>query len=313
MTIKPRTDIGGNWPVMITPFNEDKSIDWKSFDRLTDWYIAADVSGLFAVCQSSEMFDLSEEERLEIADRLVNRVGEKLPVLATGTFSYKIDEQAEFVKKMYDTGVDAVICLANHFAKEDESEDVWKKNAEELMKKTGDIPLGIYECPAPYHRLLNFDLVKWVSESGRFYWYKETSENVVMIKKKTKVSKGSNFSLYNAHTRSLLSTLRSGTIGFTGIADNYFPALFSWLCKNYDKEAKLADELHGSFMWDAQTIINNKYPHSAKKFLNMLGVIDTVAIRRPSVQWDEKELADLEQMRKNAEQWHEKLELSPLV
>ena len=33
-----RTNTGGSWPVMITPFNEDKSIDWNSLDRLTDWY-----------------------------------------------------------------------------------------------------------------------------------------------------------------------------------------------------------------------------------------------------------------------------------
>ena len=313
MTSKPRTDIGGNWPVMITPFNNDKSIDWKSFDRLTDWYLAAGISGLFAVCQSSEMFDLSGDERLEIATRLVKRVGEKVPILATGTFSYDVETQAEFIKKMYDTGVDAVICLANQLAKEEENDDIWKKNADQLMKKTDDIPLGIYECPAPYHRLLDVEMVKWISETGRFYWYKETSENIVKIKQKTKITKGSNFSLYNAHTRSLLASLRSGTIGFTGIADNYFPALFSWLCENYDKEPKLADELHGDFMWNAQLIVDTKYPHSAKKFLNMLGVIDTVAIRRPAVEWSDEELNNLKQMRKNAEKWHEKLGLSPLV
>ena len=29
----------GVWPVMLTPFNSDNSIDWAAFDELVDWYI----------------------------------------------------------------------------------------------------------------------------------------------------------------------------------------------------------------------------------------------------------------------------------
>ncbi len=313
MSHKPRTDIGGNWPVMITPFHEDKTIDWKSFERLTDWYLEAGSAGLFTVCQTSEMYNLTNDERLEMASRLVKRVGDKVPVIATGTFTRNINEQAEFIKKMYDTGVDAVICLANQMAAEDDTDDVWKKNTESLLAETDDIPLGIYECPFPYHRLLSVDMVKWVADTNRFYWYKETSENIVKIKAKTKVTKGSNFNLYNAHARSILESLRYGTIGFTGIADNYFPALFSWLCDNHDTDPKLADELHGDFIWDAQDIINNKYPNSAKQFLYMLGVIDTVAIRLPKKEFNSKEMEALKQMRRETEKWHERLNLLPLA
>eukprot|EP01049_Picozoa_sp_SAG25_P025075 SAG25_NODE_11694_length_298_cov_0.773869_1_plen_45_part_10 len=35
--------------------------------RAAEWYIASGVAGLFAVCQSSEMYALSEDERLELA------------------------------------------------------------------------------------------------------------------------------------------------------------------------------------------------------------------------------------------------------
>ncbi len=45
----------------------------------------------------------------------------------------------------------------------------------------------------------------------------------------------------------------------------------------------------------------------------MLGVIDTVAIRRPMVEWSDEELNNLKQMRKDAEKWYDRLGLSPLV
>ena len=53
---------GGAWPVMLTPFTEEGKVDYKGLERLIEWYIENGVSGLFAVCQSSEMFFLSLEE-----------------------------------------------------------------------------------------------------------------------------------------------------------------------------------------------------------------------------------------------------------
>ena len=49
----------GVYPVMLTPFTEDDQVDYESLGRLVDWYIEKGVDGLFADCQSSEMFFLS--------------------------------------------------------------------------------------------------------------------------------------------------------------------------------------------------------------------------------------------------------------
>ena len=39
-----------------------------------EWYIASGCSGLFAVCQSSEMYALDEDERLELAEHVATKV-----------------------------------------------------------------------------------------------------------------------------------------------------------------------------------------------------------------------------------------------
>ena len=39
----------GAWPVMLTPFNENRSIDWDALDAYTDWLIELGSAGLFAV------------------------------------------------------------------------------------------------------------------------------------------------------------------------------------------------------------------------------------------------------------------------
>ena len=63
----------GLWPVMLTPFKEDKTIDWNALDALTDWYLENGADGLFACCQSSEVWELTEQERLQVAARVVKR------------------------------------------------------------------------------------------------------------------------------------------------------------------------------------------------------------------------------------------------
>jgi 4-hydroxy-tetrahydrodipicolinate synthase len=52
---------------MLTPFDVNGDVDHDALDALVDWYLSKGVAGLFAVCQSSEMFALSLEERTEIA------------------------------------------------------------------------------------------------------------------------------------------------------------------------------------------------------------------------------------------------------
>ena len=153
---------GGNWPVMITPFNTDKSIDWAGLDQLTEWYLGANIKGLFAVCQSSEMFDMTNQERLDVASFVVKQVDGRVPVIATGTFPDNEDNQAEMVKKIYDTGVTLVIVLSNLFAASDEPDDIWIKTIDKMLSQTGTIPLGLYECPFPYKRSFFWGLLKLI-------------------------------------------------------------------------------------------------------------------------------------------------------
>ena len=55
----------GVWPVMITPFTEDNKPDFKAIEGLCNWYIKKGCTGIFAVCQSSEMAFLTEQEKLD--------------------------------------------------------------------------------------------------------------------------------------------------------------------------------------------------------------------------------------------------------
>ena len=65
-----KTIAGGVWPVMITPFTEDNRIDYNAVLRIIEWYDKNGVDGIFAVCQSSEMFELSHRREWSLQNLL---------------------------------------------------------------------------------------------------------------------------------------------------------------------------------------------------------------------------------------------------
>ncbi len=130
-------------PVMLTPFNADNSIDFEGLKTLTDFYISTGANGLFANCLSSEMYRLSEAERIQLTKAVVAYSNGRVPVISTGSFYHDPNRNIEFIKKIYDQGVDAVILISSILVDETESEDVFKSKLEKILKSTGNIPLWV--------------------------------------------------------------------------------------------------------------------------------------------------------------------------
>ena len=299
---------GGVWPVMLTAFTRNRQIDWDGVDRLTDWYIASGVAGLFAVCGSSEMRELTAEERLALAERVVKRANGRVQVVATGTFGGTIEQQAVFVQRMAGTGVAAVVCLVNELAGQDQTDELWKANVEELLEKTGEIPLGLYECPMPYHRLLRPQLLAWIASTRRFLWLKETSEQLDSIGKKIAAVQGTPLRFYNANTVTLLRSLHLGGNGFSGIAANFCPALFVWLCRHFEEHPQMAERLQ-RFLSIAGALKGYKYPASAKQFLALSGMEIGTTCRVLDYEFSTNEIGMLEALRQEVQAWQKELGL----
>jgi hypothetical protein len=62
------------------------------------------------------------------------------------------------------------IIVAN-LARPEESDDVLLERLQALVART-TCPLGLYECPEPYHRLLSLEALRWIAVSKRFVFLK---------------------------------------------------------------------------------------------------------------------------------------------
>jgi len=269
-------------PVMLTPFHEDGSIDFEGLTVLTQYYLDKGAKGLFANCQSSEMFDLRPEERIQIIQHVLKIADGKVPVVAAGNFGDTIAEQASFVKEVHATGVDAVIVLTGLLAKENESDDVLVQRIEELLALTDNIPLGFYECPVPYKRVLSPEILGKFVATGRIIYHKDTCLNLDQVKEKNRLCADvKSFGLYDAYMVHAVDSLKSGSAGLSCIQGNYFPELVVWLCNNYSNPIAHNDvnEVQQFFI-DEMDVMHQNYPTSAKYYLQQNGLPITTYTRR---------------------------------
>ena len=72
-------------------------MDRTGCEALVDWYLENGVAGIFTACLSSEMFHLSESERLELARWTVKQAGGRIPVAACGGFGKNEAEQIDSI------------------------------------------------------------------------------------------------------------------------------------------------------------------------------------------------------------------------
>lgn len=277
MKLKQKKLAGGAWVTMVTPFRDGK-IDYPAAEALVEWYVENGVDGIFAVCQSSEMFYLSLEEREQLGRFVVEKAAGRVPVVVSGHISEREEEQIEEISRMAKTGADAVVLVTNRLASEEEGDDVLKKRLERLLDAVPECAFGLYECPYPYKRLLTPELLRFCASTGRIGFLKDTCCDEGQIREKLEAIAGTDFQLFNANTATLLQSLRDGAAGYCGVMANYHPQLYHWLVRNTGaKEADEAQALATVCSWAER----RQYPRNAKYHLGLCGVDMTLECRKP--------------------------------
>lgn len=286
---------GGVYPTMITPFTEDNQIDYNAVEQLLAWYDGK-VDGVFAVCQSSEMFCLSFEERLELMRFIRTHAPKGMAVVASGHTAESLDDQIEETKRFIDTGVDSYVFISNRFAAPEDSDEVFLENVDYVVNRIPEIALGIYECPVPYRRLLTPAVLGELARGGRFTFLKDTCCDADVIREKIAAVEGTPLKIFNANSASLLQTLRDGAAGFSGVMANFHPELYFWLCHHFREDPKKAD-LVQNFLGFTSLSERQIYPPNAKYYLSLEGLDITTVTRSKAYEMSKSEMLEMQQLR----------------
>lgn len=289
---------GGVWPTMITPFTADKRIDFDTLAPMADWYVREGVDGLFAVCQSSAMFEMTLDERVSLAKASLEAVAGRVPVIASGHVSDTLSDQVKETNRIIETGIEAFVFVTNRFARPGDSDDMWFASLERLLAETPrEVPLGLYECPYPYKRELSPALIARIAATGRFAFLKDTCCSVDLITAKIEASRDTPLRVYNANAATLLTSLRAGAAGYSGVMANFHPDLYGWLCRNWREHPTEAERIQ-AFLTTASVYEYQLYPVNAKYCQQLEGIpIELYCRRSDSTAFTESHRIEVEHMR----------------
>ncbi|HET7723798.1 MAG TPA: dihydrodipicolinate synthase family protein [Propionibacteriaceae bacterium] len=285
------------WPTMLTTFTRDGEVDHAALAELTRWYIDNGSSGLFALCQSSEIFTLSPGEKLGVLQTVLRAAAGQVPVIASGHTSWAPSEQIRELTAVADLGPAALILISNRLATADEPDSVFLDRLSAIMDALPqDLPLGFYECPFPYKRLLSSEVLRFMADSGRFAFVKDTCCDIGTIRERLAILDGSPVNLFNANTATLLDSLDAGGAGYSGVMANFLPDVYDWLCRNHASQPDLAREVQSVLTLCSFTELKG-YPNNAKRFLQLEGLSLTTVTRNVAPPLDATNESELRQLR----------------
>jgi 4-hydroxy-tetrahydrodipicolinate synthase len=106
--------VEGVIPVLPVPFASDQSLDLAAFADEVRWVVARPVDGLALFGLASEYWKFSDEERIALAETLVEAVEGRKPVVVSVTDSSRFHAE-RFARRFAAIGADALVVMPPHF------------------------------------------------------------------------------------------------------------------------------------------------------------------------------------------------------
>lgn len=251
---------------MLTPFSGKGRIDFQGLGKLIDWYIGQGVHGLFSACLSSESLHMTDVQKLALVKHVVEYVDGRVPVVAGVMGVADRARRIDMVQKVVEFGAKAAVLTLCDIVPESASDEQWIEEMEHHLDGLEGCPLGVYECPVPYHRMLTPVLTNYAIRHPEFLFLKETSGNLAEVERKSQAGTASGLKVFSADALTIADALRKGINGFSGLQANLWPALHVKLFECWRTDPELADRLQRFFV-EYDWALSRSYPASAKLYL----------------------------------------------
>ncbi|RLE54952.1 MAG: 4-hydroxy-tetrahydrodipicolinate synthase [Thermoprotei archaeon] len=267
---------------LITPFNEDLSIDFDAVRWLVRYLAEHGVHGVFPCSTTGEFVHLKPEECIELVKVVLEEVRGKVKVIP-GISANCTDHCIELGRKMRDLGVDGVIATPPYFFKV--SYEKLRLHFSKIAEKV-DLPLMIYNIPATTGINVPISLyVELAKEYSNVVGAKVTYDSVTYMRKLIQEAKSvrKDFSVLTGLDDHLLYTLMMGGDGGIVALANVVPqihvALYrAWAEGNLERAYTMFVKLLKLVqIYD----IASTYPTAVKTALKVLGTPVKPYVRPP--------------------------------
>ncbi|AZU64917.1 2,4-dihydroxyhept-2-ene-1,7-dioic acid aldolase [Neobacillus mesonae] len=267
----------GSIAPVITPFNEDESIDFKTMSDLINWQIESGSHGISVTGTSGEPSSLTVKEREQVMENAAKTINGRVP-FAPGTGSVNHQETLHLTKVAQELGADAAMVIVPYYNRP--SQHALYKHFKAVADSV-DIPIIIYNIPG--RTAVNLDVktyARLVEDCPNIIGSKEANKDFEHVNR-VLLNCGRDFLLYSGIELLCYPMLTIGGAGSISATANVAPVQVAemhnaWEEGNYER----ALELHYDLMPLNDILFADTNPAPVKAALGMMGKIKPV-LRKP--------------------------------
>jgi len=261
---------------LVTPMNEDETVDYDALAQLIEWHIAAGTSAIVAVGTTGESATLDMKEHCEVISFVVDKVAKRVPVIA-GTGANSTTEAIELTACAKKAGADACLLVTPYYNKPTQQGLYLhhKKIAEAV-----DIPQILYNVPGRTACDMQPETIARLAEIRNIVGVKEATGDLSRVFKIRELV-SDDFDLYTGDDATAIEFILMGGQGGISVTANITPER---VAQAYNAalagEAEKARELDAPLMALHQKLFVEANPIPVKWALAEMGKIKP-AIRLP--------------------------------
>lgn len=264
---------------LITPFNEDGSVDYDALMKLVDYQLQNGTDFLCVLGTTAETPTLTSEEKKRIKELVIERVNGRIPILL-GVSSNCTQTVVNTVKYDDLKGVDALLVAVPYYNKPSQ-EGIYQHY--KAIANATNLPVVLYNVPGRTGVNMTAETtLRLARDFKNIVAVKEASGNITQMDEIIK-NKPEDFDVISGDDGITFPLITLGAVGVISVIGNAFPREFSKMTRLAlagDYQHALA--IHHQFTELFKLLFVDGNPAGVKAMLNMMGMINNV-LRLPLV------------------------------
>lgn len=276
---------------LVTPFNEDGSVDYDSLVRLVEYQVQNGTDFLCVLGTTAETPTLTAEEKKQIKKVVIERVNGRVPILL-GVGSNCTQTVIDTLKNDDMTGVDAVLVAVPYYNKP--SQEGLYQHYKAIAEAT-DLPVVLYNVPGRTGVNMTAETtLRLARDFKNIVAIKEASGNITQMDDIIK-NKPEDFDVISGDDGITFPLITLGAVGVISVIGNAFPREFSRMTRlALAGDYNSALTIHHKFTELFKLLFVDGNPAGVKAMLSMMGMIKN-KLRLPLVP---TRITTFEQMKK---------------
>lgn len=276
---------------LVTPFNEDGSVDYDSLVRLVEYQVQNGTDFLCVLGTTAETPTLTAEEKKRIKKVVIERVNGRVPILL-GVGSNCTQTVIDTLKNDDMTGVDAVLVAVPYYNKP--SQEGLYQHYKAIAEAT-DLPVVLYNVPGRTGVNMTAETtLRLARDFKNIVAIKEASGNITQMDDIIK-NKPADFDVISGDDGITFPLITLGAVGVISVIGNAFPREFSRMTRlALAGDYNSALTIHHKFTELFKLLFVDGNPAGVKAMLSMMGMIKN-KLRLPLVP---TRITTFEQMKK---------------